>query len=103
MNYILIDFFLFLFHSDTQLPSIKTQLYSPHASTNFRYICHSAINCCIESLAQNTIKLQAILSAPGTYNLAARIEVSVKIVNNREFIPQEWNMESICIMKNAAV
>ncbi|KAF7386777.1 hypothetical protein HZH66_011229 [Vespula vulgaris] len=89
--------------SDTQLPSIKTQLYSPHASTNFRYICHSAINCCIESLAQNTIKLQAILSAPGTYNLAARIEVSVKIVNNREFIPQEWNMESICIMKNAAV
>ncbi|XP_014606212.1 PREDICTED: trafficking protein particle complex subunit 8 isoform X1 [Polistes canadensis] len=89
--------------SDTQLPSIKTQLYSPHASTNFRYICHSTINCCIESLAQNTIKLQAILSAPGTYNLAARIEVSVKIVNNREFIPQEWNMESICIMKNAAV
>lgn len=89
--------------SDTQLPNIETQLYSPHASTNFRYICHSAIHCHIESLAQHTIQLQAVLSAPGTYNLAARIEVSVKIVNNREFIPQEWNMGSICIMKNATV
>ncbi|KAK2584966.1 hypothetical protein KPH14_002554 [Odynerus spinipes] len=89
--------------SDTQLPSIKTQPYLPHALTNFRYICHSTIHCHIKSLAQHTIKLQAVLSAPGVYNLAARIEVSVKIVNNREFIPQEWNMESICIMKNAGV
>ncbi|XP_076281323.1 trafficking protein particle complex subunit 8 homolog l(3)76BDm [Lasioglossum baleicum] len=84
--------------SGTHLPNIKSQLYSPQASTFYRYACHSAIFSHIEPLTSNTVKLQAVLPAPGTYDLAARVEVSVRLVNTREFILQKWKMESICII-----
>ncbi|XP_066587305.1 trafficking protein particle complex subunit 8 [Prorops nasuta] len=86
--------------SQTPLPSIKSQLYSPQASTCFRYACHSAVYFHIEPLARRRIKLQALLSASGTYDLASRIEVDVKFVNNSEFIPQKWRMESICVIND---
>ncbi|XP_076235516.1 trafficking protein particle complex subunit 8 homolog l(3)76BDm isoform X2 [Calliopsis andreniformis] len=84
--------------SGTYLPNVKSQLYSPQASTFYRYACHSAICSQIEPLTSNTVKLQAVFSAPGTYDLAARVEVSVRVVNTREFILQKWKMESICII-----
>lgn len=84
--------------SGTYLPNIKSQLYSPQASTFYRYACHSAVCSHIEPLNSNTVKLQAVLPAPGTYDLAARVEVSVRVVNTREFILQKWKMESICII-----
>ncbi|KAG7202767.1 hypothetical protein KM043_009936 [Ampulex compressa] len=86
--------------SDTHLPSIKSQLYTPQASTNYRYACHSSICSKIAPLARGTVKLEAALAAPGTYDLAARVEVSVRIVNTREFIPQKWRIESICIIND---
>ncbi|XP_076665916.1 trafficking protein particle complex subunit 8 homolog l(3)76BDm isoform X1 [Andrena cerasifolii] len=84
--------------SGTHLPNVKSQLYSPQASTFYRYACHSAICSHIQPLTSNTVKLQAVLPAPGTYDLAARVEVSVRTVNTREFILQKWRMESICII-----
>ncbi|XP_031831201.1 trafficking protein particle complex subunit 8 homolog l(3)76BDm [Nomia melanderi] len=84
--------------SGSHLPNIKSQLYSPQASTFYRYACHSAISSHIGPLTSNTVKLQAVLPAPGTYDLAARVEVSVRVVNTREFILQKWKMESICII-----
>ncbi|KZC06243.1 PREDICTED: trafficking protein particle complex subunit 8 [Dufourea novaeangliae] len=84
--------------SGTHLPNIKSQVYSPQASTFYRYACHSAISSHIEPLASSTVKLQAVLPASGTYDLAARVEVSVRVVNTREFILQKWKMESICII-----
>ncbi|XP_053984906.1 trafficking protein particle complex subunit 8 [Hylaeus volcanicus] len=86
--------------SGTHLPNIKSQLYSPQASTFYRYACHSAICSQIEPLTSNTVKLQALLPAPGTYDLAARVEVFVRVVNTREFILQKWKMESICIIND---
>ncbi|XP_076164861.1 trafficking protein particle complex subunit 8 homolog l(3)76BDm isoform X3 [Ptiloglossa arizonensis] len=86
--------------SGTHLPNIKSQLYSLQASTFYRYACHSAICSQIEPLTSNTVKLQALLLAPGTYDLAARVEVSVRVVNTREFILQKWKMESICIIND---
>ncbi|KOC70233.1 Trafficking protein particle complex subunit 8 [Habropoda laboriosa] len=84
--------------SESHLPNIKSQLYSPQASAYYRYACHSAICSHIEPRTNSTVKLQAVLPAPGTYDLAARVEVSVRVVNTREFILQKWKMESICII-----
>ncbi|XP_076762823.1 trafficking protein particle complex subunit 8 homolog l(3)76BDm [Xylocopa sonorina] len=84
--------------SESYIPNIKTQLYSPQASAYYRYACHSAICSHIKPLTRSTVKLQAVLPAPGTYDLAARVEVSVRVVNTREFILQKWKMESICII-----
>lgn len=86
--------------SESHLPNIKSQLYSPQASAYYRYACHSAICSHIEPLKSSTIKLQAVLPAPGTYDLAARVEVSVRVVNTSEFILQKWKMESICIINS---
>lgn len=88
--------FLFLF-SQTYLPSIKSQLYSPKASTYFRYVCHTAINCQIEPLERNTVKLQVVVSTPGTYDFASRIEISARAIDDtHEFIQQKWRIESVC-------
>ncbi|XP_029042782.1 trafficking protein particle complex subunit 8 [Osmia bicornis bicornis] len=84
--------------SKNNLPRVKSQLYSPQASTYYRYACHSSICSHIEPLASNIIKLQAVLPSPGTYDLAARVEVSVRVVNTKEFVLQKWKMESICIV-----
>ncbi|XP_031370043.1 trafficking protein particle complex subunit 8 isoform X2 [Apis dorsata] len=86
--------------SESHLPNIKSQLYSPQASTYYRYACHSAICSHVEPMMSNTIKLQAVFSTPGTYDLAARIEIFARIVNTREFILQKWKMESICIINS---
>ncbi|XP_033300815.1 trafficking protein particle complex subunit 8 isoform X2 [Bombus bifarius] len=84
--------------SESHLPNIKSQLYSPQASAYYRYACHSAICSHVEPLTSSTVNLQAVLPAPGTYDLAARVEVSARVVNTREFILQKWKMESICII-----
>lgn len=97
--YILIHVF-FIF-SETHLPSIKSQLYSPQASTYYRYAGQSSIYSNMEPYASSIIKLQAILLAPGTYDLAARIEISAKVVNSKEYIIQEEKMESICIANDS--
>lgn len=51
-------------------------------------------------MMSNTVKLQAVFSTSGTYDLAARIEISARVVNTREFILQKWKMESICIINS---
>jgi len=90
----------FSFFSETHLPNIKSQLYSPQASAYYKYAGHSLIYSNIEAHASNTIKLDAVLSNPGTYDLAARIEVSVKLINSTEYIAQKSKIESICIINN---
>lgn len=87
---------LFSFYSQTYLPSIKSQLYTPKASTFFRYACHTAINCHIEPLGYHIIELQAIVLTPGTFDFASRIEMSAKTIDIDEFISQKWKIESVC-------
>lgn len=99
MSYLIIYInYVYFCFSKNNLPRVKSQLYSPQASTYYRYACHSSICSHIEPLASNIIKLQAVLPSPGTYDLAARVEVSVRVVNTKEFILQKWKMESICIV-----
>ncbi|XP_015513137.1 trafficking protein particle complex subunit 8 isoform X1 [Neodiprion lecontei] len=86
--------------SQSQLPSIKSQLYSPQGSTSFRYISHTAVNCQLEPHGCHSVTLQALITSPGTYDLASRIEVSVKVVSSSEFIPQKWRLESVCIVSD---
>lgn len=88
--------------SETYLPSIKSQLYSPQASTYYKYAGHSSIYSDVEAHANNTMKLHAVLPNAGTYDLAARIEISVKFVNSQEYIVQKGKMESICIINNGS-
>lgn len=84
--------------SETHLPNIKSQLYSPQASPYYRYAGHSSIHSNVQAHASNNVKLHAVLPAAGTYDLAARIEVSVRIVNSTEYVAQKGKMESICIV-----
>ena len=77
-------------------------MFSPQASVYYRYACHSAICSHVEPFMSSTVNLQAVLPAPGTYDLAARVEVSARIVNTREFILQKWKMESICIINDGS-
>jgi len=48
------------------------------------------------------MKLHAVLLSAGTYDLAARIEISVKIVNSQEYVAQKGKMESICIINDGS-
>ena len=82
------------------MPSIKSQLYTPQASTFYRYAGHTAVECDIEPFGHRTIKLQAIIPATGTYDLASRIDVSVSLVSRGEFIPQKWHIESVCVVSS---
>ncbi|XP_012275553.1 trafficking protein particle complex subunit 8 isoform X2 [Orussus abietinus] len=84
--------------SQSTLNGAKSQLYSPEASTFFRYVCHTSINCEIESYGHCTLQLHAAIASPGTYDLASRVDVSVKTVNSNQFVPQNWHMESVCIV-----
>ncbi|XP_012252846.2 trafficking protein particle complex subunit 8 isoform X2 [Athalia rosae] len=84
----------------SQLPSIKSQLYSPQGLTSFRYIAHTAINCHLEPHGCRSVALKALITTPGTYDLASRVEVSVKVVSSNKFIPQKWKLESICIVSD---
>lgn len=93
---------LFFFCSETHLPNIKSQLYSPQASTYYKYAGHSSIYSDVEAHASNTMKLHAVLPRAGTYDLAARIEISVKVVNSQEYIAQKDKMESICIINDGS-
>ncbi|XP_051160740.1 trafficking protein particle complex subunit 8 [Leptopilina boulardi] len=86
--------------SQTHLPSIKSQLYTPQASTFYRYAGHTAIECDIEPFGNRKIKLQVIIPASGTYDLASRLDVSIRFVSRGEYIPQKWHIESICIVNN---
>lgn len=81
--------------SQIHLPCIKSQLYMPQASTFFRYICHTAVNCHMEPYGYHTIKLQAMLTSPGTYDLASRVDVFVRVTSNgnTEFISQRIRVE----------
>ncbi|XP_011860429.1 PREDICTED: trafficking protein particle complex subunit 8 [Vollenhovia emeryi] len=87
--------------SETHLPNIKSQLYSPQASTYYKYAGHSLIYSDVEAHTSNTVKLHAVFSSAGTYDLAARIEVSVKVVNSLEYVVQKGKMESICIISDS--
>ncbi|XP_011160627.1 trafficking protein particle complex subunit 8 isoform X1 [Solenopsis invicta] len=89
--------------SETHLPSIKSQLYSPQASTYYKYAGHSSIYSNVEAHASNNVELHAVLSSAGTYDLAARVEISVKVVNNQEYVAQKGKMESICIVNDGSV
>ncbi|XP_043471497.1 trafficking protein particle complex subunit 8 [Leptopilina heterotoma] len=86
--------------SQTHLPSIKSQLYTPQASTFYRYAGHTAIECRIEPFGHCKIKLLAIIPASGTYDLASRLDVSIRLISRSEYIPQKWHIESICIVNN---
>lgn len=88
--------------SETHLPSIKSQLYSPQASTYYKYAGHSSIYCDVEAHASNTMRLHAVLPGTGTYDLAARIEISVKVINSQEYVAQKGKMESICIVNDGS-
>ncbi|XP_071632774.1 trafficking protein particle complex subunit 8 [Temnothorax longispinosus] len=88
--------------SETHLPNIKSQLYSPQASTYYKYAGHSSIYSDVEAHASNTMKLHAVLPSAGTYDLAARIEISVKVVNSQEYVAQKGKMESICIINDGS-
>lgn len=98
VSYIILATF---FSSETHLPSIKSQLYSPQASTYYKYAGHSSIHSNVEAYASSTVKLHAVLPSPGTYDLAARIEVTVKAVNSKEYVVQKGKMESICIINGS--
>jgi len=91
------------FCSETHLPNIKSQLYSPQASTYYKYAGHSSIYSDVEAHASNTMKLHAVLPGAGTYDLAARIEIFVKVVNSQEYIIQKGKMESICIINDGSM
>ncbi|XP_014485657.1 PREDICTED: trafficking protein particle complex subunit 8 [Dinoponera quadriceps] len=88
--------------SETHLPNIKSQLYSPQASPYYRYAGHSSIRSNVQARASNNVKLHAVLPAAGTYDLAARIEVSVRVVNSVEYVAQKGKMESICIVNGGS-
>ncbi|XP_077272464.1 trafficking protein particle complex subunit 8 homolog l(3)76BDm [Temnothorax americanus] len=88
--------------SETHLPNIKSQLYSPQASTYYKYAGHSSRYSDVEAHASNTMKLHAVLPSAGTYDLAARIEISVKVVNSQEYVAQKGKMESICIINDGS-
>ncbi|KAK0178253.1 hypothetical protein PV328_002222 [Microctonus aethiopoides] len=82
--------------SQSYLPNVKSQLYSPHASTFFRYAGHTTIRCNIEPFGRHNAKLQAVISSPGTYDLASRLDIYAKLENYDNFIAQKWRTESIC-------
>ncbi|XP_024936039.1 trafficking protein particle complex subunit 8 [Cephus cinctus] len=86
--------------SNTQLPNIKSQLYPRQASSFFRYISHTAIICQLDPYGSIAVKLQAVLASPGTYDLASRVDVSVRVASSNEFVPQKWLMESVCIVSD---
>lgn len=93
---------VFVFYSETHLPNIKSQLYSPQASTYYKYAGHSSIYSNVEACASSIAKLHAVLPNTGTYDLAARIEISVKDVNSEEYVAQTGKMESICIINDGS-
>ncbi|KAG8041820.1 hypothetical protein G9C98_007124 [Cotesia typhae] len=78
------------------LPSVKSQLYVPQASTYFRYARHTTICCQIESYKRHSVKLQAVISSPGTYDLASRLDLSARLEQFDNFVPQKWRLESVC-------
>ncbi|XP_015112086.1 trafficking protein particle complex subunit 8 [Diachasma alloeum] len=86
--------------SQAHLPSVKSQLYSPQASTFFRYACHTSIKCHIEAYGRQTMKLHAVISSAGTYDLASRLTLSAKTSNFEEFVTQKWRTESVCIVND---
>lgn len=91
---------MYFFYSETHLPNIKSQLYSPQASTYYKYAGHSSIYSNVEACTSSIAKLHAVLSSTGTYDLAAQIEISVKDVNSKEYVAQKGKMESICIIND---
>jgi len=90
----------FFFYSETHLPSVKSQLYSPQASAYYKYAGHTSVYSNVEAHANSTVKLHAVLLSPGSYDLAARIEISARVVNSKEYIVQKGKMESICIIND---
>ncbi|CAD6238371.1 GSCOCG00008450001-RA-CDS [Cotesia congregata] len=82
--------------SQLYLPSVKSQLYVPQASTYFRYARHTTICCQIESYKRHSVKLQAVISSPGTYDLASRLDLSARLEQFDNFVPQKWRLESVC-------
>ncbi|XP_012215025.1 trafficking protein particle complex subunit 8 isoform X2 [Linepithema humile] len=86
--------------SETHLPNIKSQLYLPQASAYYKYAGHTSVYSNVEAHTNSTVKLHAVLLSPGSYDLAARIEISVKVVNSKEYIVQKGKMESICIIND---
>ncbi|XP_011502697.1 PREDICTED: trafficking protein particle complex subunit 8 [Ceratosolen solmsi marchali] len=89
--------------SQTLLLNIKTKLYSPQASTSFRYVGQTSLTLRLEPYEQQTIKLQAIFPAYGTYDLSSRLEVSAKVQNNINYTLQKWNIESVCIINSLKI
>ncbi|OXU20674.1 hypothetical protein TSAR_003364 [Trichomalopsis sarcophagae] len=86
--------------SQNLLPNIKTQLYSPQASTSFRYAGQTSILCQLEPYGKCELQLQAVLPTSGTYDLSSRLEVSARLENKVEYTVQKWRMESVCIISN---
>ncbi|KAL0128427.1 hypothetical protein PUN28_003599 [Cardiocondyla obscurior] len=86
--------------SETHLPNIKSQVYLPQASTYYKYAGHSSIYSDVAAQASNTMKLHAMLPSAGTYDLAARIQISVRVINSQEYVIQKGKMESICIIND---
>ncbi|XP_058792250.1 trafficking protein particle complex subunit 8 [Phymastichus coffea] len=89
--------------SQNTLPNIKTHLHSSQALTSFRYAGQTSFVRRLEPCSRQEIKLQAILSAPGSYDLSSRIEISSKIVNKINYVMQKWKMESVCIVSNSSI
>lgn len=82
------------------MPNIRTQLYSPQASTSFRYAGQTSFICQIEPCDKREIELRAVFPTTGTYDLSSRIELFAKIDSKNEYILQKWQMESVCIISN---
>ncbi|XP_008543726.1 trafficking protein particle complex subunit 8 [Microplitis demolitor] len=87
--------------SQLYLPSVKSQLYVPQASTYFRYACHTTICCKIESYQRHTVQLQAVISSPGTYDLASRLDLLARLEQFDNFVTQKWRPESVCTVSEA--
>ncbi|XP_034943856.1 trafficking protein particle complex subunit 8 [Chelonus insularis] len=89
--------------SQSFLPNVKSQLYSPQASTFFRYTCHTTICCQIEPYGRYTVNLHAVTSSPGTYDLASRLDLFAKLEEFANFVPQKWRTESVCTVSEGDV
>ncbi|XP_014226501.1 trafficking protein particle complex subunit 8 [Trichogramma pretiosum] len=87
--------------SQTTLPNIRTQLYSPQASTSFRYAGQTSVICDLGPHCQKKIQLKAILPSSGTYDMSSRLEISAKIGDEADYTLQKWHVESVCIVSNA--
>ena len=95
-------FYVSVFYSSASAAN-KSQLYSPHSSSSFRWVGLVGAWIDLGPHKSEVINLSAAIGSPGTYNLGSRLEVLCKSPGAPEVdaISQIWRIESSIVVSSA--